>query len=128
MIQIIRFITTACILLNISTAFYVKASSSSIQIPIVIRQKPKPQESPTPRMPYKSQIEAIYHNGSLSITFPYNAGTSTISLLCNNIEVTSTTHDTSAPIEIFIGNTRGDYTIEIMTSSGEEYIGYFTIE
>jgi len=79
-------------------------------------------------MPYNNQVKAIYYNESLSITFAYDAGDSTISLSRNGSEVTSTVQDTSAPIYIFIGDALGTYTIEITTSSGGEYIGYFTIE
>ncbi len=128
--QTIRFLFTTCLLLNIFTATPIKAASpsSANPIPVVIRQKPKPHGSPYPRMPYNSQIKAIYYDENLFITFAYNAGISTTSLLRNGIEVTSITHETSAPIDIFIGNVPGNYTIEIATSSGGEYIGYFTIE
>lgn len=94
----------------------------------ITKKKLNPKDPTIPRVPIRANVQGYYSDGRINISFVSSEGLATINVYHENHIITWITANSNSPIDIFIGNAPGNYTIEIATSSGEEYIGYFTIE
>lgn len=94
----------------------------------IIKKKSNPSNPTRPRVPARANVQGYYSDGRINISFINGEGSATVNVYHENQIITWITADSNSTIEIVTGNALGTYTIEITTSSGGEYIGYFTIE
>lgn len=103
------------------------ASSSDSKHRILIRPVPKSPNMP-PRVPARVNVEAVYSDGVIVITFGCDQGLSNASVAFNGFEIQNIIFPTAAPCSINVGTAAGNYVLSISTADGHDYVGYLTLE